>query len=470
MLSYATLCGKLCESPTTLPSTPLGHEGTTPREDQETHIAFGTKIAIPAHLRRNSLKENRESGKLVHSQVSSSKMKHGQSGPDVRYTNSDLIKSPLYPKEIVDKQDGSSDPKGIEVNQAPIQPRPPKASSAGKVRRPIRLKSSNSGGKAKTPDNVAIEKHCNSVVTERQSGSVVQDTLTGKGLQDLGDKKEKTSFRTSIETRNGAMQDERVNQERSNIIHEFETVKASDMNVGNVDEKFTDGVAITQNLARPSFESDAEKRHDQMLENGKEDNPISLNEKNSEMSLRNLHRLANEQDDSGEMNEETKISMKKKEQMDINNSSYADDDSQVFNSDLKFINENKSSNAHGVDTNNNDSLSENDDKKPAIRPRKLPLASNNPVFTFASMPRSPRSGRRKFMDSPMVNDVITPSAEAAPEVLVSLAEELMSDEPSVKNGQSKRNRGASLEDDFCKLSGKDMYMYAVNLSIYFDSF
>lgn len=167
ILSYTKLCGVSSESPSTPVSTPSGHEGSTPRHDQETHIAFGTKVVIPPHLRRNSLKENRECNKVPsNSRVYSSKSKQGQTTNDVRLTNSTL-KSPLTQRENQDFQNGSNDssPNSIEANQAAMQPRPPRTSSAGKIRRPIRVKSA---GKKTSGENVD-EKQCDVLESEKKS-------------------------------------------------------------------------------------------------------------------------------------------------------------------------------------------------------------------------------------------------------------------------------------------------------------
>ncbi len=145
------LCGN--ENPTTPLSTSSGHEGSTPRQDSETHIAFGTKVVIPAHLRRNP-------------RLSSSKTKQY----DARYTSDDLVKSPLSPKGSQDNT--SSDSKGIDANQATIQPRPPRTSSAGKIRRPIRLKSGKTRTAGKTDDTNEKQPHSLQTETGSVSSSV----------------------------------------------------------------------------------------------------------------------------------------------------------------------------------------------------------------------------------------------------------------------------------------------------------
>lgn len=50
----------------------------------------------------------------------------------------------------------------------------------------------------------------------------------------------------------------------------------------------------------------------------------------------------------------------------------------------------------------------------------------------------------------MVDDAFIPRVEVPPEVMVSLAEDAMIKNPEKSGGQ----RGVSLEDDFCKLSGQ----------------
>lgn len=441
--------GKPDEKPSTPLSTPSGHDGTTPRQDQETHIAFGTKVVIPPHLRRNSLKENRESSKIPHnSRLSSSKTKYGQSAPDVRHTNDDLVKSPLSPKGNQDG--GSSDSTGIDANQATIQPRPPRTSSAGKIRRPIRLKSS-SAGKTRTSGKIAN-------ANERQPDSLERNSLL---------------------TEQKCLEEISVGLSEVSDPAKAKAVKTKSVRIvsNEADERLK-----TVDMVRSSI-SDAEKLTvKRSLHNGIENDPISFNGTNTdaqELSIMKLHnghvrlsfegRLTNEQNDCSEIQVENSAEIA--DQMSKDDLANTGNVTRLSNGNMNFTNANalvnKSTNKQSldnvtseeedtknIDMNNNDALADKDSDQPRIRPRKLPLASNNPVFTFASMPRSPRSGKRKLLDSPMVDDVITPGVEAPPEVVVSLTEDAILENPTVRNaGQSERNRGACLEDDFCKLSG-----------------
>ena len=52
----------------------------------------------------------------------------------------------------------------------------------------------------------------------------------------------------------------------------------------------------------------------------------------------------------------------------------------------------------------------------------------------------------------MVDDAFIPRVEVPPEVMVSLAKDMMLKNPEKSGGQ--RNRGVCLEDDFCTLSGQ----------------
>ena len=426
------LCGN--ENPTTPLSTSSGHEGSTSRQDAETHIAFGTKVVIPAHLRRNP-------------RLSSSKTKQY----DARYTSDDLVKSPLSPKG---SQDNTwSDSKGIDANQATIQPRPPRTSSAGKIRRPIRLKSGKTRTAGKTDDT--NEKQPHSLQTETSSLSSSVSKINAKVSENSEESRK-------VEIMNVESSVLRTPQEeQSKILDVSETAKISLKNMDIVKHEL-DEKRKTVNISACGQSSDATKLSKQPPEKEKENDSISLNKNNDDVRLKSLSGFTNEYNVSSKIL--TENSVEKSDEKLITNDALTNSGNATLSSNkTDFTNAlvNKSINKQSLDTttpkedsknidmNNNELLTDKDADQRPIRPRKLPLAANNPVFTFASMPRSPRSGKRKLLDSPMVDDVITPSVEAPPEVMVSLCE----DTPVNNGSQSHRNRGASLEDDFCKLSG-----------------
>ena len=423
------LCGGV--NPSTPASTPSGHDVTTPRQDQETHIAFGTKVVIPPHLRRNSCKENREASKIPHnSRLSSSRTKQS----DIRYTNDDLVmKSPLSPKGNEDRASGDSTAKGIDVNQATIQPRPPRTSSAGKIRRPFRLKSSSAGKTRNAVDT--DEKQPESLETEITQKLTEEKNVgaTGKADSSIG---MKTSGVTNVQ-RPGS---------QSVCDNSVESVEVDEeLNMLNIGASGENLVSDLQKLTEK-----------QRLDNGTEaitlsDAPTKKTSIKSSDDVKLF--LGGSTNGHNEIKEENS-SEKAEQKADVANVENHRPES-ISKKDLSNSLVQKSIhkrsldvNTSSLDVNNNEPSTDKDSAQPRIRPRKLPLASNNPVFTFASMPRSPRSGKRKLLESPMVDDVITPSVEATPEVKVSLA-----DDTPVKNG-AHSNRGASLEDDFCKLSGK----------------
>jgi hypothetical protein len=250
-------------------------------------------------------------------------------------------------------------------------------------------------------------------------------------------------------------------EEQSKILDVSETAKISLKNMDIVKHEL-DEKRKTVNITACGQSSHAAKLSKRPPEKEKENDPISLNKNNDDVRLKRLSGFTNEYNGSSKILTENSVE-KSDEKLIANDALTNSGNATLSNNKTDFTNAlvNKSINKQSLDTttakedsknidmNNNELLTDKDADQRPIRPRKLPLAANNPVFTFASMPRSPRSGKRKLLDSPMVDDVITPSVEAPPEVMVSLCE----DTPVNNGSQSHRNRGASLEDDFCKLSG-----------------
>ena len=433
VLSYVRLCGH--DNPSTSVSTPPGNEGTTPRQDQETHIAFGTKVVIPPHLRRNSFKEKSETNKTQRL-LSSSKTKQS----DVRYANDSLVvKSPLSPKGNEDS------PRGIDANQASIQPRPPSTSSSGKIRRPLRVKPS-SAGKTRSAVNVDnntnvdnitnVEKQPDSLETEKSPSSASTQKLTKEQKVEVlrsADQYVAMGRETSEVTNVERPVSQTPLEEQSKVLDGFETACPKN---AELDERMK-MISINASLRKSS--ETQKLTGEERLENGTGNDSVALSDalttktstKNSEDVKLSLSGYTNEH---SEIEEENSLE-NAEEKVNITNALDVTT-SATKNADMS--------------NNNNEPSMDKDSDQPRVRPRKLPLASNNPVFTFASMPRSPRSSKRKLLESPMVDDVITPNVEAAPEVLISLAE------TPVKNGPHS-NRGASLEDDFCKLSDDENY-------------
>ena len=418
ILSYTKLCGISDSKNPTTPVTPSDHEGPTPRQDQKTHIAFGTKFIKPPHSRRNSVKENRESNKIPsNSRAYSSKSKQGQSTNDIRLTNNNL-KLPLSQRGNPDFQNGSSDAasNGIDVNQAAMQPRPPRTSSAGKIRRPIRLKS---GGKRTAGENTD-EKQCDKSESEEMSNVRKSRLEFNEKLPENSDSFKASEVHVSL-----------VNEVKNKITSSSQTrllTKGSICDIKAVEINKDKDELPVKNTMENATENDAISETDFVSKEA----PLSdLFNGNGKSSHKDSSQLTNETHDT------------------TDNSEKIADKQQVSNNVANGIITDK--NKKTIDMNNNDPLIDNDADQPRTRPRKLPLASNNPVFTFASMPRSPRSGKRKLLESPMVDDVITPIVEVPPEVMVSLTEDVILKNPEKDGGQ--RNRGVSLEDDFCKLSG-----------------
>ena len=302
-----------------------------------------------------------------------------------------------------------------------MQPRPPRTSSAGKIRRPIRVKSA---GKKTSGENVD-EKEC-----------------------DVFESEKKSNLRKSQAKING------------NLPEDSDFSKASELNTSSASEVPKTRVASKENVldskaweygdkAKQSSISDKLTAKNS-LENPTENDPISQTDRKE--SLLYKSEVKSSYKDTAENSEEK-----------VNGQHISDGKSNCTSNGTNAL-VNKSTteqfprgiisdkDAKSTDMNNNDTLIDKDVDQPRTRPRKLPLASNNPVFTFASMPRSPRSGKRKLLDSPMVDDAFTPRVEVPPEVMVSLAEDAMLKDPEKSGGQ--RNRGVSLEDDFCKLSGQ----------------
>ena len=451
------LCGN--GNPSTPITTPSGHEGTTPRQDQETHIAFGTKVVIPPHLRRNSFKEKSETNKTQRL-VSSSKTKQS----DVRYTNDGLVvKSPLSPKGNEDS------PRGIDANQASIQPRPPRTSSAGKIRRPLRVKPSSAGktrcavnvdnntqvdsntnfdnANEKRPDCLEIEKSSSSASTQKLAKEKNAEAL--KNFDQSGEMGTETSQAMNVER----PVSQTPLEEQSKALDRSKTSCSEDV---EVDERMK-MMNINSSVRKSSVSETQKLTGEDRLENGTENDPVAFSDaltpKTSTKNLEDVKlSLSGYTNGHCEIQEENSLENPEEKAHIINPENHKPNsktDISVQKSAHKQSLDVIASGTKNLDMNNNNNepSMDKDSEQPRIRPRKLPLASNNPVFTFASMPRSPRSGKRKLLDSPMVDDVITPNVEAAPEVMISLAE------TPVKNS-AHGNRGASLEDDFCKLSGK----------------
>ena len=309
-----------------------------------------------------------------------------------------------------------------------MQPRPPRTSSAGKIRRPTRVKSA---GKKTSGENVD-EKECDVLEREKKSSVRKSQAEINGNLPENSDFSKASELNTSS-----------ASEVRTEINSSSKTQVASKENMLDIKAwKYGD-------KAKQSSISDKLTAINS-LENPTENDPIS--ETDRKESLLYKSDVKSSYKDTTENSEEK-----------VNEQHISDAKSNcTSNGTSALVNKSTTEQlprgiisddgAKSTDINNNDTLIDKDEDQPRIRPRKLPLASNNPVFTFASMPRSPRSGKRKLLESPMVDDAFIPRVEVPPEVMVSLADDAMLKDPEKSGGQ--RNRGVSLEDDFCKLPGQ----------------
>lgn len=439
-------------------------------------------------MRKNSVKEYHESDKVSsnRSHLSSSKTRYGQSAPGVQYTNDDSTRSPLSPKGSRESKTESTDsaPTSIDANQAIMQPRPPRTSSAGKIRRPIRLKPS-SAGKGRTtgkieivkdtePDTTAsnsqktaeipnlehlqnadtavvkavkssVSKSHNTFETER--GSVLQESINRVQTESTSETGGKTSFKgdnivnCSLEDRTKTMN---INGER------FSQSSITDMEKLTKNQRPESGIIESNLVASSDSNTDALKQEPSRKYGSRfiEKHDVDYISESSE-------NLGHPENESEKIHQVQENGNSRDEHASYVTERYCTSNANALS--RKFVSKASSNNVapnRNIDMNNNDQLPGRNREQPRSRPHKLPLASNNPVFTFASTPRSPRSSKRKLLDSPMADSLVTPSGEATPEVMVSLAEDAMVKDPPVNNGgHTQRSRGVSLDDDFCKLSG-----------------
>lgn len=403
----------------------------------------------------------------------------------------DSIQSPLSPKGKF----GSNglETKGIDVNQASIQPRPPRTSSAGKIRRPFRLKST-SAGKAKVAEN-ENEQHSlsNNALFQEGENCVLKSPRELSESESPGQsisRAAKNSLVSNDETcssqenvcKKSSIQDACKSATVKNSLMSNHEISTSQIR-SNEPSTYLDGSNVVKSSIRSTIielDSKVEKLDyngngsSSILEkeNIEGNIPISLMNVCSvdssvcrETSANNLHNgdlksfvaaLDQYPNDRNEIQDnKNKRILNVKCTNEIDRAQLSTEREMDFTSANCSLN-NKSSDIsaenrkNNIDRNNNEV---HDELVPRVRPHKLPLSNNNLVFTFASTPRSPRSGKRKLPDSPVVDDVITPRAEVLPDVMVSLAEEAEVKDSGVSVGESRRNRGASLEDDFRKLSG-----------------
>ncbi|XP_046841413.1 protein CFAP20DC-like isoform X2 [Xenia sp. Carnegie-2017] len=397
ILSYTTLQGK--------------HIMTTPRKDHETsqqltHIAFGSKVVIPSHARLNSLKENKE--------------------PCQSSCNTDTINTTEFNESSKTLASSDWDMKngivlGVDVA---IKPRPPKTSSAGKVRRrPLRVKSSD------TVKDVEEEKNNKDHVSTKTVSknepwhktlekNIFPDCTTSESGQDIGiidkkflDKEKLAVIKNSV--KKSTSSNELFNDESSAVSIVLRKMSNNMQQYENSMSNKTPHIPfnVEQNLLCQGLQ------HENVM-TGEEN--ISFKTKVSDSTL-------------------NKKSPEEKPLIEFDSSNEEKKPNFVENGTLTSSHKNLATGNYTqsiqvqIDFNNNDGVSK--DAKPN-RPCQLQLANNNPVFTFASIPRSPRSGMKKFMDMP-------------PEVTVSLIE------PEGEEKAYSNERGVSLEDDFCCLSEEE---------------
>ena len=342
------------------------------------------------------------------------------------------------------KNDGNENmAKSVNANQAAMQPRPPRSGSAGKVRRPVRVKSSS------------VSKAGNARIKTPESSDKKQDN--SEDIAKVSVYSQVTSSQSSVEHFNEDMPSNRDNTAITIL---------NDPGRSNARDILKNGSGKSDKEIILNSYNDHIRRTTEVLTNYNEDitkTSESFNVKDNDAGLEQGERAnilrTSISNSTGNVNEGEKSSM-------ADDDTHAQESSKVivtsvvktslvsrkFSSELRVRDEQKvfEKENQNTDINNNEQFREsptnsNDDTKPTL----LPLTSENSVFTFASRPRSPRLAKKKMLGSPVVEDSVFP-AQQVPEVTVDMEEDA-----GIDNNQGHgKNRGASLEDDFCKLSGR----------------
>ena len=417
----------------------------------QTHIAFGSKVVIPPHIRLKDTHEN-TAGKAVRTTRSShSRSKLGHSVPDLGKAGEEMVK-PKEKQSLKQKESqgalqhsdtNESSTKSVNANQASIQPRPPRTSSAGKVRRPVRVKSGKPGKVrnvgAKTTDQ------------DDKSSKTFDESEIASNSQD-------TSLKLSVkDSRKGSLNN---NSDKTAIL-DPSTKVLNDILPNNSDILNKENVLNSYNVSVRQISDDLTNRSKTISTTSE---PLNTDFKNEYASL-DKHEKENISRTSKSGNEEKRIQKRTSfvsnddiQQLPKNTENYQNYPPRLSISGKINTDENKNENTNELlekenrcsgDINNNDELP-NENHVSFNKPKVLALTSDNSVFTFASRPRSPRSGKKKIFGSPVVDEDISP-VEAVPEVIVNLMDD---DERKAGKSDGPRNRGASFEDDFRKLSGK----------------
>ena len=344
------------------------------------------------------------------------------------------------------KNDGNENlAKSANANQGAMQPRPPRSSSAGKVRRPVRVKSSS------------ISKAGNARVKTSESSDKKQDN--NEDIAKVSVYSGVTSSKSSVEHFNEDMPSNRDNTAitilndpgRSNARDILKSgSRKSDKEI--ILNSYNDHIRQTTEVVTNYYEDIT--KTSESLNVDVEDNDAGLEQGERANILRTS--ISNS---TGNVNDGQKSSM-------ADDDTHAQESSKVIvpsvvktslvsrklSGELRLRDEQKvfDKENQNTDINNNEQFSEsptssNNDTKPTL----LPLTGENSVFTFASRPRSPRLTKKKMLGSPVVEDSVFPVGQV-PEVTVDMEEDA-----GIDNNQAHgKNRGASLEDDFCKLSGR----------------
>ena len=189
--------------PTPTPAVTDTESGT--KEEQPTHIAFGSKVVIPPHARKPSREGSLGSAGGRSSREGSGRssgLQHSNSVPHLRSNSpstepessreSSRQTHRLSYQRSVSEATGSESPKpqlGVEATQTTIQPRPPRTGSGNKTRRrPVRVRGSNS---AKAHSSSASRKTSEVLSTE-------VDDAVSSGDRTSADKDESDSYPESI--------------------------------------------------------------------------------------------------------------------------------------------------------------------------------------------------------------------------------------------------------------------------------